>query len=91
MYLWLSHLQILPQLCKHLLNRVIHIVALIQSLSRVQLFETLWTTAREASLSFTISQVISLKDTPLAYLCQYNYIFSKGLDRCPREDFQFST
>ena len=71
MYLWPSHLQILPQLCKYLLNKVIPIVAVIQSLSHVQLFETPWTTARQASLSFTVSQVISLKDTPLAHLCQY--------------------
>ena len=28
----------------------------VQSLSRVQLFATPWTTARQASLSFTISQ-----------------------------------
>ena len=72
MYLWLSHLQILPQLCKHLLNRESHMVAIIQSLSHVRLLETPWTAAHQASLSFTISQVISLKDTPLAHLCQYN-------------------
>ena len=28
----------------------------VQSLSRVQLFETAWTAARQASLSFTVSQ-----------------------------------
>ena len=31
---------------------------LLQSLSRVQLFVTPWTTARQASLSFTISQTL---------------------------------
>ena len=34
-------------------NMVIHVV--VQSLSCVQLFETLWTTARQISLSFTVS------------------------------------
>ena len=31
-------------------------VIVAQSLSHIQLFETLWTAARQASLSFTISQ-----------------------------------
>ena len=31
-------------------------VVLVQSLSHVQLFESLWTTAQQASLSFTIFQ-----------------------------------
>ena len=34
----------------------LYIVVVVQSLSRVQLFATLWTAARQASLSFTISQ-----------------------------------
>ena len=33
-----------------------HVVAIVQSLSRVGLFETPWTAACQASLSFTISQ-----------------------------------
>ena len=33
-----------------------HVVVVIQSLSRVQLFATPWTAPRQASLSFTISQ-----------------------------------
>ena len=56
MYLWPSHLQILPQLCKYLLNKVIPIVAVIQSLSHVQLFETPLTAACQASLSITNSR-----------------------------------
>ena len=32
------------------------VVAVVHSLSRVQLFETLWTAAHQASLSFTVSQ-----------------------------------
>ena len=32
------------------------VVVVVQSLSRVRLFATPWTTARQASLSFTISQ-----------------------------------
>ena len=34
------------------------IVVVVQSLSRVQLFATAWTAARQASLSFTISQTL---------------------------------
>ena len=34
----------------------LYIVIVVQSLSRVRLFATLWTAARQASLSFTISQ-----------------------------------
>ena len=37
-------------------KRVNAIVVLVQSLSNVQLFATPWTAARQASLSFTISQ-----------------------------------
>ena len=34
----------------------IHVVVVLQSLSRVQLFVTPWTAAHQESLSFTISQ-----------------------------------
>ena len=40
--------------CQH--ERAWHVVAAVQSLSCVQLFVTPWTAARQASLSFTISQ-----------------------------------
>ena len=51
---------------RHLAVQYIHflllffdiVVAVVPLLSRVQLFETLWTAARKVSLSFTISQCL---------------------------------
>ena len=41
-------------------------IVVVQSLSHVQLFETLWTAARQASLSFTTSQsLLKLMSTEL--------------------------
>ena len=38
------------------LLKIYVVVAIVQSLSHVQLFGTLWTAAHQASLSFTITQ-----------------------------------
>ena len=40
----------------HLLSLSVPLCLVVQSLSRVQLFVTAWTAARQASLSFTISR-----------------------------------
>ena len=45
----------------------------VQSLSRVQLFATPWTTARQASLSFTISQSL-LKPMSIASVTPSNHL-----------------
>ena len=49
------------------------IVAVVQSLNRVQLFATPWTAARLASLSFTISQSL-LKLLPIVSMMPYNHL-----------------
>ena len=52
-----------------------YFIAIVQSLSRVQLFETLWTLARQGSLSFTISQSL-LKLYPLSQWCHPTISYS---------------
>ena len=49
-----------------------YLVAVVQSLSRVQLFATPWTAARQASLSFTISQsLLKLRSIESVMLSNY--------------------
>ena len=50
-----------------------HLLPLVQSLSRVPLFETPWTAARQASLSFTISQSL-LKLTSIESMMPSNHL-----------------
>ena len=49
-YIWLIHIVVQQRPAQHWK------AAIVQSLSHVQLFATLWTTALQASLSFTIAQ-----------------------------------
>ena len=64
--------------CKYILDeRQFSIVVTVQSLSRIQLFAPPWTAARQASLSFTISQSLlklmsieSLMPSNLLILCR---------------------
>ena len=51
------------------------IVALVQLLSHVQLFATLWTAVHQASLSFTTSWSL-LKSCPLGQWCHLTILFS---------------
>ena len=49
------------------------VVVVVQSLSRVQLFATLWTAAHQASLSFTISRSL-LKFTSIESVTPSNHL-----------------
>ena len=53
--------------------RVPAVVVVVQSLSRVQLFVTLWTAEHQASLSFTISQSL-LKLTSIELMMPSNHL-----------------
>ena len=66
---WASYL-IIQDLFSHGYNGDVTLLRLVvvQSLSRVQLFEIPWTAARQAHLSFTISQNV-LKTHPLSQWC----------------------
>ena len=55
------------------MDRSPSIVAVVQSLSRVQLFATPWTAARQASLSFTISPSL-LKLTSIESVMPSNHL-----------------
>ena len=50
-------------------NHSIFSVVVVQLLSRVRLFVTPWTAARQASLSFTISQSLLKLSCPLSWWC----------------------
>ena len=56
----------------HIYN--IYIIVVVQSLSRVQLFATPWTAARQVSLSFTISQSL-LKLMSIESVIPSNHLF----------------
>ena len=55
LYVYLTHFAVQQKLTHHHKSTIIEVV---QSLGRVQLFATPWTAARQASLSFTISQTL---------------------------------
>ena len=57
----------------YLSNLHIHTIIVVQSLSRVQLFATPWTAARQASLSFTISESL-LKLMPVVSMVPSNHL-----------------
>ena len=59
---WLQFLHLCKRECWPSLSSVV-----VQPVSLVQLFATPWTTARQASLSFTISSIKWLVDTKPLY------------------------
>ena len=63
----------------YLSNLHIHTIIVVQSLSRVQLFATPWTTAHKASLSFIISRSL-LKSMSIESVMLSNYLYAIVLD-----------
>ena len=56
----------------------LNLISSIQSVSHVQLFVTLWTTACQASLSFTVSQSI-IKLMPIKWMMLSTHLFCHSL------------
>ena len=67
-------------------------MAVVQSLSHVQLFATLWTVTRQAALSFTVSQDL-LKPMSIELAMPSNHLIhchlpSSALNLSQHQDFQ---
>ena len=80
-------LGITPPYLKDILQNVVPTVVVIQSLSYARLLETSWTAARQASLSFTVSQIL-LKLTSIESVMSSNHLvlivpFSSCLQSLP--------
>ena len=68
------------------------IFAVVQALSRVQLFVTPWTTARQASLSFTVSQsLLKLMFCESVMPSNHLIIYFMGLNKTTKSPMLVST